>query len=60
MGQAKFSVGTDEVWPRSWSDEFSDYQRWVSAKEPDGYVWGTNWSLAYPRTPGRSRFSPSC
>ncbi len=38
----------DEVWPRSWSDEFTDYARWTSAKEPDGYVWGTNWSLAYP------------
>lgn len=38
----------DEVWPKSWSDEFTDYERWTSAKEPDGYVWGTNWSLAYP------------
>jgi hypothetical protein len=39
---------TDEVWPKSWSDEFIDYERWTSAKEPDGYVLGTNWSLAYP------------
>jgi hypothetical protein len=38
----------NEVWPKSWSDEFTDYQRWTSAGEPDGYVWGTNWSLAYP------------
>ena len=38
----------DEVWPKSWGDEFTDYERWTSAKEPDGYVWGTNWSLAYP------------
>jgi hypothetical protein len=38
----------DEVWPKSWSDEFIDYERWTSAKEPDGYVWGTKWSLAYP------------
>ena len=29
------------------SDEFTDYERWTSAKEPEGYVWGTNWSLAY-------------
>jgi hypothetical protein len=21
---------------------------WTTAKEPEGYVWGTNWSLAYP------------
>jgi hypothetical protein len=38
----------DDVWPKSWSDEFTDYERWTSAKEPEGYVWGTNWSLAYP------------
>jgi hypothetical protein len=38
----------DKIWPESWSDEFIDYEKWVSAKEPDGYVWGTNWSLAYP------------
>jgi hypothetical protein len=39
---------TDAVWPKSWSDELTDYGRWIKAKEPDGYVWGTNWSLAYP------------
>jgi len=38
----------DEVWPKSWTDEFIDYNKWVEAGEPDGYVWGTNWSLAYP------------
>ena len=38
----------DDVWLKSWIDEFTDYERWTSAKEPDGYVWGTNWSLAYP------------
>jgi hypothetical protein len=38
----------DEVWPKSWGDEFTDYEVWTSAKEPEGYVWGTNWSLAYP------------
>jgi hypothetical protein len=38
----------DDVWPKSWSDEFTDYERWTAAKEPDGYVWGTKWSLAYP------------
>jgi hypothetical protein len=38
----------DEVWLKSWSDAFTDYQRWTDAGEPDGYVWGTNWSLAYP------------
>lgn len=38
----------DDVWPKSWTDEFTDYKRWTSANEPAGYVWGTNWSLAYP------------
>jgi len=38
----------DDVWPKSWIDEFTDYGRWTSANEPDGYVWGTTWSLAYP------------
>ena len=38
----------DDVWPHSWSDEFTDYQAWEQAGEPGGYVWGTNWSLAYP------------
>ncbi|HJQ61052.1 MAG TPA: hypothetical protein VJ890_29375 [Vineibacter sp.] len=38
----------DDVWPTSWSDEFIDYSAWLTAGEPDGYVWGCNWSLAYP------------
>jgi hypothetical protein len=34
-----------EVWTKSWDDVFLDYDR---AKDLEGYVWGTNWSLAYP------------
>ena len=34
-----------EVWTKSWDDVFLDYDR---AKYLDGYIWGTNWSLAYP------------
>lgn len=37
-----------ETWLASWSDDFTDYQQWETAGEPDGYVFGTNWSLAYP------------
>ncbi len=37
-----------EVWQKSWTDEFIDYSRWQKAGEPDGYVFGTDWSLAYP------------
>lgn len=38
----------DDVWPTSWEDHFTDYQAWQLAGEPDGYVWGTCWALAYP------------
>jgi hypothetical protein len=38
----------DKIWPMSWGDEFTDYARWQASGEPDGYVFGTRWSLAYP------------
>ena len=38
----------DEAWPKSWDESFIDYQSWLDAGEPDGYVWGTCWSLAWP------------
>jgi hypothetical protein len=38
----------DDVWPCSWDDVFIDYAAWERAGNPGGYVWGTNWSLAYP------------
>jgi hypothetical protein len=38
----------EKTWPISWSDEFTDYTRWKASGEPKGYVFGTNWSLAYP------------
>ena len=31
----------DGVWPKSWTDEFTDYKSWTSADEPEGYVCGT-------------------
>jgi hypothetical protein len=40
-------VGHD-IWRKSWNNEFIDYQAWQDAGEPDGFVWGANWSLAYP------------
>jgi hypothetical protein len=46
----------DDVWPRSWDDVFTDYAAWEQADAPDGYVWGSNWSLAYP---GMERIDPS-
>jgi hypothetical protein len=38
----------DKVWLESWDDVFVDYERWEAAGKPEGYVWGTNWSNAYP------------
>jgi hypothetical protein len=38
----------DTVWPKSWDDVFLNYEMWKGAGEPEGYVWGTNWSNAYP------------
>jgi hypothetical protein len=38
----------DDVWPLSWGDELINYETWQKSGEPDGFVWGTNWSLAYP------------
>lgn len=38
----------DDVWTKSWGEAFRDYQSWLDAGEPDGYVWGTCWSLAWP------------
>lgn len=36
------------TWSESWSDDFIEYERWEAAGEPKGYVFGTNWSNAYP------------
>jgi hypothetical protein len=38
----------DEIWLKSWDDVFLDFNNWKRAGEPEGYVWGTNWSNAYP------------
>ena len=38
----------EKVWQISWTDEFTDYARWKASGEPDGYVFGTDWSLGYP------------
>jgi hypothetical protein len=35
----------DEVWPVSWDDRLTDF---ATAGNSGGYVWGANWSLAYP------------
>jgi len=49
----------DDVWPQSWDNCLTDYAAWEAAGQPDGYVWGTNWSLAYPglETPDSDRIA---
>ena len=39
---------SDASWRESWSDIFVDYEDWIEAGEPDGFVWGVCWSCAYP------------
>ena len=38
----------DSVWRESWPDIYTNYGAWVRAGNPDGYVWGVCYSLAYP------------
>ncbi len=38
----------DDIWVKSWEDEFTDYAQWLAAGEREGYVFGAGWSLAYP------------
>jgi hypothetical protein len=39
---------SDESWKHSWADLFIDSAKWEAAGEPEGFLWGTCWSLAYP------------
>lgn len=39
---------SDDVLAKSWGEEFIEYQAWLDANEPEGYVWGTEWSMAWP------------
>ena len=38
----------DDIWRVSWTDEFTDFETWKQAGEPEGFVWGVCWSEAYP------------
>jgi hypothetical protein len=37
-----------EVWRVSWTDEYTNSQRWEDAGAPEGYLWGVEYALAYP------------
>jgi hypothetical protein len=38
----------DKFWIESWDELFTDYDTWEAAGAPNGFVWGTCWSMAYP------------
>ncbi|WP_416865264.1 MAG: hypothetical protein ACMVP2_22910 [Imperialibacter sp.] len=38
----------DDLIKKSWDDIFTSYEAWEKNNKPEGFVWGTNWSLAYP------------
>ncbi len=42
------STINDATLKQSLDDDFIDYQQWQSRGEPDGFVWGVNYSIAYP------------
>ena len=39
---------SDQAWRISWADIFTNYANWIVSGEPEGYVFGVDWSLAYP------------
>ena len=38
----------DDTWRVSWDARFIEYEHWLAVGEPEGCVWGANWSMAYP------------
>ena len=44
------------VWSYSWTDDFTTYTGWEAAGSPNGFVWGVEFSDAYP---GASRVAES-
>ena len=39
---------SDEAWREAWSDTYINYESWLQAGGPEGFVWGVQWSMAYP------------
>ena len=42
------AVVKPEFIKESWDDLYTDFDKWKEAGEPEGFVWGTNWSMCYP------------
>ncbi len=47
MAQVTTNVA-DANWRVSWTDEFTNFEAWTQAGKPEGFVWGSCWSEAYP------------
>lgn len=39
---------SDEIWKKSWADDYINFQAWQRVGSPPGYVWGVGYSVAYP------------
>lgn len=42
------TIADEKILRQSWDESFIDFEEYLKAGEPEGYVWGTNWSNAYP------------
>jgi hypothetical protein len=38
---------SDAAYKQAWSDDHINFEQWIAAGKPDGYVWGASWSMAY-------------
>ncbi|MHB8627343.1 MAG: YxiG-like protein [Aggregatilineales bacterium] len=41
-------AASDSILRESWSDIYTDYEAWKQSGMPKGFVWGVNYSDAYP------------
>ena len=39
---------SDDLLRKSWDDVFTDFETWTQAGKPEGFVWGSGFSEAYP------------
>lgn len=42
------TIASPDILKQSWDDLFIDFDKYIRAGEPEGYVWGTNHMNSYP------------
>ncbi len=42
------TLANSETLLQSWDECFIDFNEYLKAGEPEGFIWGTNWVNAYP------------